>query len=406
MLLVGFMAVALFGLALWFLNQTETFREAPADYLENLYIFSAFALYGVVGALAAARQPENRIGWVFQSVAMFTGLAFVSEQYAIYGLVTRPGALPAAEWVAWPSFWMWIPGIGYLITFLLLLFPTGRLPSPRWRPVAWAAGVSMAALSAFLALAPEPLITEAVAIPNPLAVPALAGLGIFEGIAFAALLGCGVLSAASLLLRFKSASAVERQQLKWFCFAASLLVVALILNSDAVTLQVPQQVSVLSDLLFYVGVAAVPVATGMAVLRYRLWDIDVIIRRTLLYTALSLSLAVVYLGSVLVLQTALRLVTEQSQSQLVTVLSTLVLAVAFTPLRRRLQTALDRRFYRQRYDAGHILQAFGASVSNEAYADLDVLADRLVAVVGDVLQPAHMSMWLAPTAPREPHTNT
>ena len=404
-LLVGFMAVALFGLALWFLNQTETFQEAPADYLENLYIFSAFALYGVVGALAAARRPENPIGWVFQSVAMFTGLAFVSEQYATYALVTRPGALPAAQWVAWPSLWMWIPGIGYLVTFLLLLFPTGRLPSPRWRPVAWASGASMIVLSAFLALAPEPL-RAADFTRNPLAVPALGRVAFLEGAAFVVLLICGLLSAVSLLLRFRSASAVERQQLKWFCFAASLVVLALLLDPESLTLQVPAQIGVLSDLLFYVGVAAVPVATGMAVLRYRLWDIDVIIRRTLLYTALSLSLATVYFGSVLVLQTALRLLTDQTQSPLITVLSTLALAVAFTPLRRRLQTTLDRRFYRRRYDAAHILQAFSASISNEAYADLDVLADRLVAVVGDVLQPAHVSVWLAPTVPREPRTNT
>src|SRR5688572_5367839 len=237
LLLVGFLAVALFGLALWFLNQPVPFREAPAVYLENLYIFSAFTLYGVVGALAAARRPENRIGWVFQSVATFTGLAFVSEQYATYALVTRPGALPAAEWVAWLSHWMWIPGLGYLVTFLLLLFPTGRLPSPRWRPVAWASGISMAVLSSLLAFSPQPTNAR-VASRNPLAVPGLSQADFLEGAAFVVLLLCGLLSAVSLLLRFRSASPVERQQLKWFCFAASLLVVSLILNGDAFTLQV------------------------------------------------------------------------------------------------------------------------------------------------------------------------
>ncbi len=211
-LLAGFLVVALFGLALWFLNQTVTFREAPAVYLENLYIFSAFTLYGVVGALAAARRPENRIGWVFQSVAMFTGLAFVSEQYATYALVTRPGALPMAEWAGWPSHGMWIPGLGYLVTFLLLLFPTGRLPSPRWRLVAWASGISMAVLSTFLALAPEPANAR-VTSRNPLAVPVLSQVDFLQGAAFAVLLLCGLLSAVSLLLRFRSASPVERQQL-------------------------------------------------------------------------------------------------------------------------------------------------------------------------------------------------
>ena len=392
-LLVGFMAVALFGLALWFLNQRVTFWEAPAVYLENLYIFSAFTLYGVVGALAAARRPENRIGWVFQSVAMFTGLAFVSEQYATYALVTRPGALPMAEWAAWPSHWMWIPGLGYLVTFLLLLFPTGRLPSPRWRPVAWASGISMAVLSTLLALSSQPANAR-VAARNPLAVPELSRVDFLQGLALVVLLLCGLLSAVSLLLRFRSAGPVERQQLKWFWFAASLLVVSLLLSGNSATLQVPEQVGVLSDWLFYLGVAAVPLATGIAVLRYRLWDIDVIIRRTLLYTALSLCLAAVYFASVLVLQTALRLLTGQTQSPLVTVLSTLALAVAFTPLRRRLQIALDRRFYRQRYDAAHILQNFSASVTTDADADLDALAARLLAVVGEVMQPVHVSLWL------------
>ncbi len=177
--------------------------------------------------------------------------------------------------------------------------------------------------------------------------------------------------------------------------------VSVIINGDLATLQVPEQVGVLSDWLFYLGVAAVPLATGMAVLRYRLWDIDVIIRRTLLYTALSLCLAAVYFVSVLVLQTGPRLLTGQTQSPLITVLSTLAIAVAFTPLRRRLQAALDRRFYRQRYDAAHILQDFSASVTTDAHADLDVLSERLLAVVGEVMQPVHLSLWLGPERARE-----
>jgi hypothetical protein len=253
----------------------------------------------------------------------------------------------------------------------------------------------MAVLSSLLAFSPQPTNAR-VASRNPLAVPGLSQADFLEGAAFVVLLLCGLLSAVSLLLRFRSASPVERQQLKWFCFAASLLVVSLILNGDAFTLQVPEQVGVLSDWLFYLGVAAVPLATGIAVLRYRLWDIDVIIRRTLLYTALSLCLAAVYFASVLVLQNGLRLLTGQTQSPLITVLSTLAIAVAFTPLRRRLQITLDRRFYRQRYDAAHILQNFSASVTTDAHADLDVLADRLVAVVGEVMQPAHVSLWLGP----------
>lgn len=377
------------GLGLSVLNDPGRLQREPLAFFENIWLTLVFGLYGAVGAFVAARRPGNAIGWLLLAVGLLVALGLVAEQYAIFSVATRPGA-PGGGLAAWVSFPAWIVAVGLLFTFVLLLFPTGRLPSARWRPVAWLAGGLLAVTALVVAFSPydDPPYPG---LANPLALPALepvaAGL---QAVLLPLLTGCALASAASVLLRYRRAQAEERQQLKWFLYAAAVLVAGTLM--ELLSPRVHPALAVPAYVLLDVGYTALPLAIGVAVLRYRLWDIDVLIRRTLVYTALTLSLALVYLGSVVVLQNVFRLLTGQAQSQLVTVLSTLGIAALFSPLRQRLQQAIDRRFYRRRYDAARILAAFGAALRDEV--DFEQLRRHLERAVEETLQPEHVSLWV------------
>jgi hypothetical protein len=338
----------------------------------------AVSLVGVLGApvlggLIASRRPENPYGWLWLALGLSLTLIEVSESYAAYSLLVEPGSLPSPrvangmlEGLAW------VVAIT-LLPFLLLLFPTGRLPSRRWRPLAsivLVAGAMGVTLGSFLG--EDSLLLVAVVM---------------------VIVAASILSALSLVVRYRGADGVERQQLKWFALAAALLVAGPI--ADMLGLDRVLGTS-WWDLLGSVSLMGLYVAVGIAILRYRLYDIDIIINRTLVYGPLTAMLVVVYLGGVVSMQYIFRALTEQ-RSQIAIVASTLVIAVLFNPLRRRVQAFVDQRFYRRKYNARKTLEAFSVKLRDET--DLQTLKNDLVGVVRETMQPAHVSLWLRPETP-------
>jgi hypothetical protein len=359
------------------------------DYwLENTLSALSFA---PVGALIASRRPGNAVGWLMCLLGLAYGVGHFSSQYAIYALYPQPGALPAGEAMAWVSSWILPPIIG-LQVFALLLFPTGRLPSRGWR---WwglltaafvVAGVTSSAFSigANSGLGP---------VQNPLGTEGFAE--VYDAIlSLVFLLYLAV--AWSLFVRLRHADGVERQQVKWFVYAAAATI-----GGQTVAYVIPNTVD--TPLWFqWAGYAlnvavtpAIPIAIGIAILRYRLYDIDLLINRTLVYGSLTTMLVIAYFGGVVGAQRLLSPLMGGSY-QLATVASTLAIAALFNPLRRRVQAFVDRRFYRRKYDAIKTLDAFNARLREET--DLSALSDDLVGVVRETMQPAHVSIWLRPDA--------
>jgi hypothetical protein len=342
--------------------------------------------FPTVGAWIAVHRPTNAIGWIFCAIGLFQGAATFGYQYALYALLTNPGVLPAGQLAVWISAWAWAPGVGLTGTFLLLLFPTGRLPSARWQPVAWCAVVGITLIVVALMLAPADLLELPPPIDNPLAIQC--GRTCLEGIWLTGLMLWGisaVAAVASLVLRLRRSRGEERQQLKWFVYTG-LLTVGTYLS--ALLLGNPPIFEVLEVLV----VPLLPLAVSLAILRYRLYDIDVIIRRTLVYSVLTLTLGLVYLGCILVTRTLVAPLT--GSSDLAIVISTLAIAALFTPLRRRIQNLIDKHFYRRKYDAAKVLAAFGATVRDET--DLDALTTEMLRVVDDTMQPEFVGLWLKP----------
>jgi hypothetical protein len=376
-------ASAVLGLVFLFLNGSS---EDLLD--ESLGIDAVLALsFPTVGAIIASRRPGNAVGWIFCAIGLCGGVEVFTVEYGIYALVTNPGSLPAGVIATWIGTWVWLPSVTLTISFLLLLFPHGRLLSPRWRPVAWlAAGVTIASV-VLLAIVPWDLLDPGVPAQNPVGVEGLRYLGIAPPAPiFLFGIPTMLLSVASLVLRFRRSRGEERQQMKWFVYAGVLVVVVLF-----VPLLVPGAAASLLQLLV---MPALPIAAGVAILRYRLYDIDVIINRTLVYGTLTASLVLVYLGGVVGSQYLLRALTGQ-ESQLAVVASTLAVAAMFNPLRVRIQGFIDRRFYRRKYDARKTLEAFSARLRDET--DLDRLGDELVSVARGTMQPEHASLWLRPS---------
>ncbi len=363
----------------------------------------AFLAFPLVGALIASKRPKNPIGWICLVVGIFWMLAMVSTSYGLYGLVVRPGSVPFPAAIASLGEWMWAPALGLIGTYLILLFPDGRLPSRRWRLLAWLSGAVIILVSAGFALSPGPMDTLP-GIRNPF------GLEKYPWVADAAqgvtllLPLCVLASALSLVLRFVRSGGEEREQIKWLAFAAlvsglgssSVVIPSIILSNDAGGAD-PLWMNLLED-AETLSFAGVPVAVGIAILRYRLYEIDLLINRTLVYASLTATLAAVYFGGVTATQAIFRALTGQEQQpQLAVVVSTLVIAALFNPLRRRIQSFIDRRFYRRKYDARKTLEAFSAKLRDET--DLDALNNHLVEVVKETMQPAHVSLWLRPDTP-------
>jgi hypothetical protein len=328
---------------------------------------------------------------------MLTGLM---DYYGIYG-VASPGSVPFPVGVAGINNWLWVPAVGLLGIYVFLLFPNGRLPSRRWRPLAWLSGLVISLISIGVGLAPEPLQNLG-GVRNPFGLEGYPWVETATFIVLPLLPLCMLASALSLVLRYRRSGGEERQQIKWIAFAASVVgLLYLVAMITAFTFPSEAWLAPGSplwlDLVAYAALLSftlVPTAVGVAILRYRLYDIDLIINRALVYASLTATLAAVYFGSVVGLQYAFRFLTGQ-ESQLAVVASTLAIAALFVPLRRRVQGFVDRRFYRQKYDAAKTLKEFGARLRDAT--DLDGLTGDLTGVVRETVQPAHVSLWLAPT---------
>jgi hypothetical protein len=327
---------------------------------------------------------------VLCSIGLSWGVAHFTSEYATYALLTAPGTLPSAEAAAWIYSWVWVPGLGFIV-FLPLLFPSGRLPSPRWRPFAWLSVLLMAAGTIMAAFSPGPGV--GLSIRNPFGIESLPNLHEqLQALMFALIF----VAAASLVWRLHHARGVERQQIKWVAYAGALgggasLPTYTVL--EAVDLRWLYMVGYVPAL---VGIVGFPTAVGIAIMRYRLYEIDLLINRTLVYGALTAMLVALYFGGIVVLQRAFVLLTGE-KSTLAVVASTLLIAALFTPLRRRIQSFIDKRFYRRKYDARKTLQVFSAQLRDET--DLEALSSDLVGVVRETMQPAHVSLWLRPDTP-------
>ena len=321
--------------------------------------------YSTVGAVAASHRPGNAVGWVLCSIGLSWGVAHFTSEYATYALLAAPGSLPAAEAAAWIYSWVWVPGLGFIV-FLPLLFPSGRLPSPRWRPFAWFSVLLVVAGTIVAAFSPGPGV--GLSIRNPFGMESLPNLNQqLQALMFVLIF----VASASLVARLHRARGVERQQIKWVAYAgalgggASLPTYTVLEAVNLPWLHLAGYVPAL------VGILGVPTAVGIAITRYRLYDIDILINRTLVYGTLTATLVALYLVGIVVLQRLFVFLTGE-QSTLAVVASTLLIAALFNPLRRSLQSFIDRRFYRRKYDARKTLERFSARLRDET--DLDALS--------------------------------
>jgi hypothetical protein len=345
----------------------------------------ALVAYPVVGALVAARQPRNPVGWQLLVVSGFLTLTVSGDAYAGYALATAPGSLPGGLLVAWLAGVSFAPMIWALLMLLPLYFPTGRLLSSRWRLVAWAGAAFMVLAIVGNGLLPDAIEVSGIGVVrNPFAVPAATPVLnlLIDLSAVFLLLGIGG-AVAAVVVRFRRARGVERAQLKWFTYAVALTPLPFIAY---------EAIPGLANLLLVVILPLVPVSIGIAILRYRLYDIDRLINRTLVYATLTAMLGGGYLGVVLLLRELFGRFT--GRTNLAVAGSTLAVAALFQPARRRIQQAVDRRFNRRRYHAATMIAAFSARLRDEI--DLNTLSAELLAVVDQAMEPTRVSLWLRP----------
>jgi hypothetical protein len=393
------LSVAMFlaSVVLYVLVRSSQEGPSTSGALSELLILVTFLAFPIVGALIASKHPKNPVGWICLAVGLFWMLIFLGDSI--------PGSGPYPVTIDALTQAIWIPPVGLLGVYLILLFPDGKLPSRRWRSLAWLSGVVMVLASLGITFSPGPLEGHP-GVRNPFGLEGIPPWVATAGIVILLLLPlCMVASALSLVLRYRRSGEEEREQIKWIAYAASVVgLLYLITMVSSLTYSGPwgaagtplwlgllQQASLVSF-------TAVPIAVGFAVLKYRLYDIDILINRTLVYGSLTATLVVLYFGGIVVLQGVFVTLTGE-KSTLAIVASTLLIAALFTPLRRRIQSFIDRRFYRRKYDARKTLEAFSTKLKNET--DLEALNNDLVGVVRETMQPAHVSLWLRPaTAPK------
>jgi hypothetical protein len=391
------LSVALTALSLLLL---ALIRSHPGTHIFDFWLGNSLIVIDVtVGAIVASRRPENPVGWLLCLSGVATSISTSASQYAIYALLAQPNSLPAGEAMAWIASWM-LPIMNGVQVFYLLLFPTGRLPSRRWRWLAWLTvayilvGVTTAAFS------PGATLGALGPIRNPLGIEGLTP--IYKAVLYTMSPALFAAAVFSLFVRLRRAVGVERQQLKWLAYAAGGLAIVSILLIISIAIDTPRWYEWVTNAIVVVVPPGVPVAIGIAILRHRLYDIDLLINRTLVYGSLTVTLIALYFGGIVVLQRLFVVLTGQ-QSTLAVVASTLLIAALFNPLRRRIQFFIDRRFYRRKYDAIKTLEAFSINLREET--DLEALNDELVGVVRETMQPAHVSVWLRPeTAPKNQKT--
>jgi hypothetical protein len=358
---------------------------------ERVALVVGFSGFQIIGAIVASRRPEHPMGWMLCAVALLASSGFTLEELSAYTLITNPGAVWGGYAAGWFASWLWYPTLVLALFYIPLLFPDGRLPSPRWRWVVIATTCTLVATCASFALWPTLDVGvegDAAQIENPLAVSQLEPvLDVVVQISFPIFAVAVFLAALSVLLRFRASRGEARQQLKWF--ALGVVVVAISVPVEAVSYR-------LGSVFFAIGILAVPISIGIAVLRYRLYDVDRLINRSLVYGLLTAGLGLTYFGLVVALQALLQ--PFSGGSDLAIVMTTLVVATLFLPARRRVQDVVDRRFNRRAYDAARTVEAFSARLREQV--DLDTLRYELLAVVDETMQPALASLWLREGTPR------
>ena len=371
-------------------------RSHPGIHVFDYWLGNSLVVIDVtVGAVVASRRPENPVGWLLCLSGVATSTSTFASQYAIYALLARPDSLPAGEAMAWIASWT-LPIMNGVQVFYLLLFPTGRLPSRRWRWLAWLTVAYVLVGALIAAFSPGAHLGSLGPIRNPLGIEGLTP--IYKAVLYTMSPALFIAAVFSLVVRLRRAVGVERQQLKWLAYAAGGLAIVSILLISTIALDTPRWYEWVANAILVAVTPGVPIAIGIAILRYRLYDIDLLINRTLVYGSLTVTLVALYFGGIVVLQRVFVVLTGQ-QSTLAVVASTLLIAALFTPLRQRIQSFIDRRFYRSKYDARKTLEVFSAKLRDET--DLDALSDDLAGVVRETMQPAHVSIWLRPDgAPR------
>ena len=360
--------------------------EAEAFGIATIAFTIGLVGYPIVGAMIVFRQPENSIGWLFLGVGLLFAAAALFPAYATYGVFVDPGSLPAAVWAAWVSGWL-DPLFFLVLCLLLLLFPNGHVPAPRWRLVLWMVAVGVAVSLVDAAVKPG-LIRKELPIENPLGIERAQPL--FDALdtpVFLYFATCMVLSIAGLVVRYRGSSGDARVQIKWIALSALFLFGSFVADIALAIAGAPRGVI---DVLFGLAFASIPIAAGAAILRYRLYDIDRVISKTLAYGALSVILAGIYIGLVLAGQALSS--TFTGSSNLAIAASTLAVAAMFLPARSRIQRFVDRRFYRRRYDAQQTLQAFGSRLRQQV--ELDELSEDLLLAVAETMKPVSASLWL------------
>ena len=347
--------------------------------------------FATVGAILASRLPSNAIGWLLAAGGFCFAVGSGAMSLGVYGLIAHPGSIPGAIWFAWLDEWIWAPAFGAVV-LLVLVYPTGRLLSARWWPVALAAVLLIALITFSSAVGPwtdgtfpvqNPLATAGAAAPGP-------GPGVLGVLVGLITLLVPLLSVASLVIRYRRAAGIERAQLKWF--AAVVISVPAFLASTALY-QATGAAGVVGNLagaIAYLGFALLPVAIGVAVLRYRLYEIDRLVSRTISYGVLTAIVGGLFVGFILVFQAVLAPVTQSNE--LAVAASTLLAATLFQPLRRRVQRLVDRRFNRSRYDAERTVAAFAERLRDEV--DLEQLRAEILATVRQTVEPSSVSLWL------------
>lgn len=394
LLLVLYVVLAGIGMMLQFATDSHPFGSGPPTINVLLLLLATFVT-AIVGGLLISRRPRNPIGWTFSLSAVLSAMDHFTYGYATYGAIVHPGSLPGAQLAA--LWWHWTGRTLGLISFIILftLFPDGQPLTPRWGKVIWIGAGTAVAYILSATIAPLPPILNNIPF-----VPAFEGISSgatalalpVTWLTYATMLLCAVASLVSMVLRFFRASGVERQQFKWFAFTGVIFIpTILLLLAGIIFMGDPAALG--GTLLALLFQAALAVSSAIAILRYRLWDIDIIIRRTLIYTLLTAGLALVYFSSVALLQHALQLIAgPQGMQDWAIVLSTLITIILVSPLRRRIQRFIDHRFFRRKIDAEQTLARFAAVARDEI--DLDQLAAELLHRVQETLQPEYLSLWL------------
>jgi hypothetical protein len=356
-------------------------------------LVSSLAL-AVPGAVLVGYRPANPIGWILAAMGLTAGASVVLGEYGYYALHTNPGSMPGGVLALWLQTLVWFPPIG-LVPLLALLVPDGSPPSTRWRPLAWVAVAAMAVVIVAGAVSPGPIGGEPLpgTPQNPLGIGrARQALDLAEGVAFLVTPALAGVALLALALRFRRAQGTERQQLKWFAYGTFLLL------AGGVALFLPLSEAV-AKVIVAAGLGCFTATLAVAVLRHGLYEIDVIINRTLVYGLLTALLAGVYAAAVLVLGQLFAGVGEHPPSWVVAG-ATLAVAVLFQPARRRIQAVVDRRFNRRKYDAAKTLEAFSARLRDQV--DLDTLSTELLAVTNQTMQPTMATLWLRPSGQARP----